>query len=474
MPVEQAFTLLVQVNNHYGLRELFLNDFDGLHMRLHQLKRIIQDQLPDVAKHFEELGLETHMYASQWFLTLFTAKFPLPVVFHIVDLFLSEGMIFILKVAFTVLRIARRDLLGLDFEGVLKYLRVSLPKRFITPEAGEELLNQAVNAKVTPSKLIKYAKEWLAIRAQEKLSESPVQALERQVAALRDQVNRLERENEALASGLISSKTSMHREVDKLEDKAEILTRELFVSRQDLHDTLEEKRHLENEVTQVKQMLRDTLNQVAEDRLHQQTLIAAYRAVASDLSRPRSCERCSAGPESVNGSAEVKHATTSQSPESVVLHLRLLWSLIEQVHQCDRCGPVLAVTVQEWEKNVSESSDSVRPESVVENLVTEYLKDNSTQSWSSDDGMTVASPETVPHKLQTTQFQSNESNTVTTKSKQWLTNTLNSLRSIGSTDPTTSTSTGNNSSIETTPSLSIPPVYARDTSQTKLSTTNGC
>ena len=37
-----------------------------------------------------DLGLAAHMYASQWFLTLFTAKFPLFVVYHILDLFLSE------------------------------------------------------------------------------------------------------------------------------------------------------------------------------------------------------------------------------------------------------------------------------------------------------------------------------------------------------------------------------------------------
>lgn len=30
------------------------------------------------------------MYASQWFLTLFTAKFPLCMVFHITDLLLCE------------------------------------------------------------------------------------------------------------------------------------------------------------------------------------------------------------------------------------------------------------------------------------------------------------------------------------------------------------------------------------------------
>ncbi|CAH8467150.1 unnamed protein product [Schistosoma rodhaini] len=147
MPVEQAFTLLVQVNNNYGVREFFLNDFDGLHMRLYQLDRIIQDQLPDVAKHFSDLGLETHMFASQWFLTLFTAKFPLTVVFHIVDLFLTEGLIFIFKVSLALLQLARRDLLGLDFEGVLKHLRVAMPKKYLAHDANQELLSIALSAK---------------------------------------------------------------------------------------------------------------------------------------------------------------------------------------------------------------------------------------------------------------------------------------------------------------------------------------
>lgn len=46
--------------------------------------------MPDLFDHFMDLGLAAHMYASQWFLTLFMAKFPLFVVYHILDLFLSE------------------------------------------------------------------------------------------------------------------------------------------------------------------------------------------------------------------------------------------------------------------------------------------------------------------------------------------------------------------------------------------------
>lgn len=51
---------------------------------------LLQEQLPDLWSHFQDLNLEAHMYASQWFLTLFTAKFPLCMVFHITDLLLCE------------------------------------------------------------------------------------------------------------------------------------------------------------------------------------------------------------------------------------------------------------------------------------------------------------------------------------------------------------------------------------------------
>lgn len=46
--------------------------------------------MPDLYEHFQQLGIEAHMFCSQWFLTLFTAKFPLFLVFHILDVFLCE------------------------------------------------------------------------------------------------------------------------------------------------------------------------------------------------------------------------------------------------------------------------------------------------------------------------------------------------------------------------------------------------
>ncbi|KAL8178073.1 UNVERIFIED_CONTAM: Rab GTPase-activating protein 1-like protein [Gekko kuhli] len=90
MPEEQAFCVLVKIMYDYGLRDLYKNNLEDLRSKFYQLERLMQEQLPDLYSHFLELNLEAHMYASQWFLTLFTAKFPLCMVFHIIDLLLCE------------------------------------------------------------------------------------------------------------------------------------------------------------------------------------------------------------------------------------------------------------------------------------------------------------------------------------------------------------------------------------------------
>uniref|UniRef100_A0A8C2IR44 Rab-GAP TBC domain-containing protein n=1 Tax=Cyprinus carpio TaxID=7962 RepID=A0A8C2IR44_CYPCA len=105
MPEEQAFCVLVKIMYNYGLRELYKNNFEDLHCKFYQLERLLQEQLPDLWSHFQDLNLEAHMYASQWFLTLFTAKFPLCMVFHITDLLLCEGLNIIFNVALALLKV---------------------------------------------------------------------------------------------------------------------------------------------------------------------------------------------------------------------------------------------------------------------------------------------------------------------------------------------------------------------------------
>ncbi|XP_059060324.1 rab GTPase-activating protein 1-like isoform X2 [Achroia grisella] len=158
MPEEQAFCLLVRLMYGYGLRELYKDGFEALYMRLHQLGRLMEEQLPDLRAHFQELGVEPHMFASQWFLTLFTARFPLPLVYHILDVFLLQGMDTLFQVAIALLSRCKKDLLTHDFEGVLKYFRVTLPKKCRAEESSRQIVKLACSTKV--KRLHKYQLEY--------------------------------------------------------------------------------------------------------------------------------------------------------------------------------------------------------------------------------------------------------------------------------------------------------------------------
>ena len=90
---EQAFILLCKLmeDERYLLREMYYKaNFENLQMKFYQLNCLIEENRPDIYAHFYDLNVECHMFASQWFLTLFTAKFPLYLVFRIMDIFLCK------------------------------------------------------------------------------------------------------------------------------------------------------------------------------------------------------------------------------------------------------------------------------------------------------------------------------------------------------------------------------------------------
>uniref|UniRef100_A0A914W7E3 Beta-hexosaminidase A n=1 Tax=Plectus sambesii TaxID=2011161 RepID=A0A914W7E3_9BILA len=206
MPEEQAFCVLVKIMFDYGLRDLFKLGFDALHLRFYQLQRLIDDYIPDLSPHFADLGIETHMFASQWFLTLFTAKFPLQMVFFIIDLFLSEGINTIFHISLALLRASKKDLLQLDFEGVLKYFRVALPRKYRTESNAKELIHQAVKLRLSHKRLSKYEKDYLAYKKTIETTQDPLERANQEVQNLKETVMRLERENDDLAHELVTSK----------------------------------------------------------------------------------------------------------------------------------------------------------------------------------------------------------------------------------------------------------------------------
>merc|ERR1712240_416995 len=307
MPEEQAFGVLVEVMHTYGLRDMFRENFEQLQLRFYQLDRLIEKRLPDLWQHFQNMGLETHMYASQWFLTLFSAKFPLFLVFRVLDVFMLQGVETIFQVSLALLMMVKKELLAQDFEGIMKYFRVNIPKRLRSEEHAKQLMKTVCGIKI--KKLSKYEKEWRNIKEAERLAEDPLTRYERENKKLIADTMRLERENDVLAQQLLTRQITMRAEIDKLEDLNANLEKDLNLVRKELNERTEERTMLAEEAEQLKLVLKREVDRMETELKIKDNIITDYKKITAQLSN-KVDKMQSSNPEEVKDESP----TSSQHP----------------------------------------------------------------------------------------------------------------------------------------------------------------
>lgn len=139
MTESECFCMLVTLMKDYGLRELFCPEMRGLHLLLHQFDRLLAQHRPLLYNHLHRQGVRLLMYASQWFLTFFSYKFPFKVVLRIFDMVITQGVEAVLRLALALMLKNEQSLLKLNFDGLLDFLKDSLfnvyvNDAFVTPE----------------------------------------------------------------------------------------------------------------------------------------------------------------------------------------------------------------------------------------------------------------------------------------------------------------------------------------------------
>ncbi|GME47667.1 putative gtpase activating protein [Neofusicoccum parvum] len=120
---KEAFCVLVRLMEDYDLRSCFLPDLSGLHLRIYQFRRLMQQHIPALSAHLETMNIEA-AYLSQWFLSFFAVTCPLPMLFRIYDVIFAEGASeTIMRVALAIMRKNEKRLLGFtEFEDVIQLL----------------------------------------------------------------------------------------------------------------------------------------------------------------------------------------------------------------------------------------------------------------------------------------------------------------------------------------------------------------
>ena len=105
-------------------------------------------------------GLTIEMFASQWFLSMYAAKFPVEFSFRIIDLFLVRGCTVLLSAALVLFRRHGAALLSRDFEGLLRELGTAIPNAYQSAEAVEQFMADLARRPVSDRKLRKIDKSW--------------------------------------------------------------------------------------------------------------------------------------------------------------------------------------------------------------------------------------------------------------------------------------------------------------------------
>jgi len=221
MPDEEAFCLLVRLMHSYGLRGHFLPEMPGLQLRLFQFERLVEELIPVLHVHFLRQGVKSSMFASQWFLTVFSYRFPLEIVFRIFDNCLANGIEAMFRFGLVLLMKNEDLLLTLKFDDILAFLKNHLLDRYriggrdSTNGARDqfrvgEFVADAFQIRVTPFMLDNFAHEWeeiVRVRDAHAIEMDTLRnmnrALTSQVKALEDSLLKLNEDHCEVATQLV-------------------------------------------------------------------------------------------------------------------------------------------------------------------------------------------------------------------------------------------------------------------------------
>jgi hypothetical protein len=276
MSEEEAFTLLVRLMSKYEVRSMFTTDMPGLHLRLYQFERLLEDYEPGLYCHLRRRHVGPQLYATQWFLTLFAYRFPLQLVLRVYDLIFSEGLTAILKFGIVLMQRNREALLEMKDMGQLTtFLKEKLFDVYIdkSPSASslldsgffgsvtggadkelyraDELVRDACSTTISEDTLAAYTAEWEESQRLERERTEELETLRSTNAILTSRVKALEErtqqqdtEHVTIAGDLVKLKVENDTLLDEnegLKMKVEELQKLVDVQPADIEAKLKEE-----------------------------------------------------------------------------------------------------------------------------------------------------------------------------------------------------------------------------------------
>jgi len=169
---------------------------------------LVEELAPVIHVHFLRQGIKSNMYCSQWFLTMFSYRFPLDIVLRIYDNCLASGIEAMFAFSLVLLLKNEDTLLSLKFDHLLTFLNTRVFEVYQlepsaptdtegeTPEEAkynvDEFVQDAASLKITPFMLDSYAQEYDELVRTREAHNLEMEALRSSNRSLSNQVKTLE------------------------------------------------------------------------------------------------------------------------------------------------------------------------------------------------------------------------------------------------------------------------------------------
>jgi len=158
MDEESSFWMLNSLMENFEMEGFYLPAFPELPRAFYKFLSLVKKHIPKVYEHLMHKNrlITPSMYASQWFITLFTVNFKFEILVRLFDFFLCEGMKVIYRLGLALLKINEQKFLrAKQLEEVMAVFKTA----YDIADA-EELFSIAFDFSISRKHIIEYEKQY--------------------------------------------------------------------------------------------------------------------------------------------------------------------------------------------------------------------------------------------------------------------------------------------------------------------------
>lgn len=115
---EDAFNIMCNIINKkpFSMKHYYTPGMPALKKTFYVLLRLEHKYMPKLFWHMIEEFYTPALYATNWFLTLFSSRMPIELTLRIWDIFFIEGFSVMYKIIIAIFKINQKELLKSDYE----------------------------------------------------------------------------------------------------------------------------------------------------------------------------------------------------------------------------------------------------------------------------------------------------------------------------------------------------------------------